>query len=731
MKSAIGKIGALIALLLALAGGARGQGSLFTGNAWRYTPAGIFAASGASVTVCTSAGTGTPCTPTITVYKDSALLNAVANPLPACVTGQVTGCIDGFGNFSFYAPTSGPYTYTITGSGLLAYGPIPITASLNPAVNLAFTGSNTMGKLNGVCIVDGVQNATLSAAVTCAGTNGVVDIPMFAVPTLTANVTIPAGVTLTFEGGSPGLIQLGNFNLAINGPIVAPNAQIFSYTGSGTVSFGGAPGPISPVWFSGATTDVKFANACSALPSTGGILDARGFGPGNQSIAATVQCGSSTKPVKFDFDPSTIYQPSTAAMNMFQISQLNEFSGLHIDTTNQATYSGDAIANAAQGLSVFRLDHTYVNEASGSTGTCLHFNGTSGSIWVEFGKVNDFTCLAGTAADAIKLQNSGGGWVNSVHWSGIHVYNMQYGVDIQQSGAGAITGNIFNDLECEHSSLPSSLACVNINAAGPGGQAVARNQFYINSWDLTAANKGVIVTAGSNGFACGNLFTGTIVARTDNSTSCSGFDQNVFWDLLATAGANQLELPAISLLSNLLVGPLANIDFSNSRPLRWKNTSAAIDPILLLGSDNNVYVQGDSGGNHIFFQPNGSSTAGQFNGAGSTFLLGTGWAYDTSSTGSYRINGFTVIDSSGSVNASSSTAYFKIKDEGSCTMSSGACSAQTLGHTYTAAPLCFLQWNGSGTLTGILKAPSTTTTVTPASSVGSDTAVVNWFCSGS
>lgn len=69
-----------------------------------------------------------------------------------------------------------------------------------------------------------------------------------------------------------------------------------------------------------------------------------------------------------------------------------------------------------------------------------------------------------------------------------------------------------------------------------------------------------------------------------------------------------------------------------------------------------------------------------------------------------------------------------VGESGSCTMVSGTCSAQSLTKTYSTAPRCFASWNGSGTLTGILKVPSTTSTVTPASSVNTDTAVVNWEC---
>lgn len=73
---------------------------------------------------------------------------------------------------------------------------------------------------------------------------------------------------------------------------------------------------------------------------------------------------------------------------------------------------------------------------------------------------------------------------------------------------------------------------------------------------------------------------------------------------------------------------------------------------------------------------------------------------------------------------------FKIRDSGQCLMSSGSCTTQNLASTYVAAPLCFANWTGTGVLTGILKVPSTTKSVTPASSVSTDTAQVNWWCTG-
>ena len=65
-----------------------------------------------------------------------------------------------------------------------------------------------------------------------------------------------------------------------------------------------------------------------------------------------------------------------------------------------------------------------------------------------------------------------------------------------------------------------------------------------------------------------------------------------------------------------------------------------------------------------------------------------------------------------------------------CTMASGACAAVSLSRTYTTPPFCQVSWTGTGTLTGVLKVTSTTTTVTPTSTVGSDTAVINIACFG-
>lgn len=66
----------------------------------------------------------------------------------------------------------------------------------------------------------------------------------------------------------------------------------------------------------------------------------------------------------------------------------------------------------------------------------------------------------------------------------------------------------------------------------------------------------------------------------------------------------------------------------------------------------------------------------------------------------------------------------------SCLMTSGACTAQTFTAAFNFTPVCTCTWSGSGTLTGAIKCPATTTTVTPASTVGTDTAQISWICVG-
>jgi hypothetical protein len=146
------------------------------------------------------------------IYSDSALTQPVPNPLiPCTISGQI-GCLDGLGNATFYM-TPGAYTYTITGSGLNAYGPIPRSTSCIPGL-------------------------------TCVAYN---------VPgTFTSLITFGAGITGT---GNTGTLGLGSTALG------AANAWTGNQTHAGLESFSG--GFLSNTTLTNSAYAAEFANAGS------------------------------------------------------------------------------------------------------------------------------------------------------------------------------------------------------------------------------------------------------------------------------------------------------------------------------------------------------------------------------------------------------------------------------------------------------------------------------------
>lgn len=99
---------ALLSLLLFCAAPAWAQG---------YTHRDLVLAStgrpvaGATITVCTSAGTGIPCTPLATIYTNETLGTGKANPFTT----------DGRGNFDFSVPFGATFVVTITGPQITGY----------------------------------------------------------------------------------------------------------------------------------------------------------------------------------------------------------------------------------------------------------------------------------------------------------------------------------------------------------------------------------------------------------------------------------------------------------------------------------------------------------------------------------------------------------------------------------------------------------------------------------
>jgi hypothetical protein len=139
-------------------------------------------------------------------------------------------------------------------------------------------GTTNAGKVNGICYLDGSVNSTMAQAIACAGSSGVIWVsPSASLLSVTANGTIPAGVTLHVDQGAQLSIANG-ITLTINGDIDAGPYQIFAYTGTGKVSLGYGAETIRALWWPGADIIAQIQNAYNAAPvapsSTTIIVDA-------------------------------------------------------------------------------------------------------------------------------------------------------------------------------------------------------------------------------------------------------------------------------------------------------------------------------------------------------------------------------------------------------------------------------------------------------------------------
>ena len=150
-------------------------------------------------------------------------------------------------------------------------------------------GEIVTGVFNSVRVVDGVRFLTLAAAVS-GFTDGTIFLPP-GTHNVTADLTIPAGVTLVFAGNAQVSVS-STFTLTISGPMEAPLDQIFS--GVGSVVFDPVKGIVYPEWW-GALKDGTDAAAAlqAAVDSVGDTAAGRRGGTtvdlsGPISIASTV-----------------------------------------------------------------------------------------------------------------------------------------------------------------------------------------------------------------------------------------------------------------------------------------------------------------------------------------------------------------------------------------------------------------------------------------------------------
>lgn len=673
------KLLGLMALCVAT-GLAFGQGGSQTGEILKST-----SGQAGTVRVCTSVATGTPCSPLATIYSDAALTTPIVGSI---VTSDING------NYSYYA-APGNYKEQFS-SGLtrvITVAPDVNNASFKRSNNTRyadqFSGANGGAKISaaiadlpatgGIVYATGFGNTTqtISSAIQVGAADKPVRLLIDTSQTRW-NITATGGIDV-FQIADGSTLEFTNNNIAYS--TGASNMPAIHVSSGASIQAVIAPlsrtGTQNTVRVQGGTIVVDSGATVSAA-----VIDLQGLFLNTvvRDVNVLLQAGTIGLYIRPGTGPG-LKVVSDLLIDNVQVNGLNTSGArpLVISTaassqTANITFLAGGFQHAGSAQYEIEIDGG-ANTANGLSGIFFyghHLETKTGSLGVKVRDARNVNFIGGTVSES-----------------------------------GAIPA-IFALSESTGSGL-TAVSLIGISDAGGGTPT---------NWVSNSAGSG------------------------SNVAFVAGATLNYTFKVPEVRTARTVTASDIITGAQLFV---ADADASIPLALRWFSASQSGDLLQAQNNTGFVISRIDKSGNF-------HATSGNYYGASDSqmALTNTSVAFTTSagaalkgqfgtleinnvfgtappSNGAY-IKGQAKID--GGVDISGGTAGLKIKDQGTCTMSSGACSAQSLGHTYASAPNCFVNWNATGTLTGILKAPSTTTTVTPASSVGTDTAVVNWFCLG-
>lgn len=316
------------------------------------------------------------------------------------------------------------------------------------------------------------DTTAFSGLITAIGSNvGTITLPYKATSAMCAvnNLTIPANVTLN---GNYGAIKVNTGQtLTVLGPVAAPASKSLFYNalaGQGTVTFAGntVVSTLSASWWSGGDFGQKVTAAKTALPSEGGVVDAKNL-TGAQSLSGTL----------------TLDKAFTAYI----------FGNVHLTQgTNQVV-----IPAGTDGVS---LDGTFVSFLqSATTGTKFDYSGTG--IGVLIGDT-------GSQTREVSVRN-------------IYIYNSN------SAGSGLKAVNTINGLYSVRAASPSGVSGTGtgIEIAGGSGSGTTYAAYNTVIPRINGYQYGVKFS-GSGSFASNNnhIRGGYISAHGATSTYCIRVD---------------------------------------------------------------------------------------------------------------------------------------------------------------------------------------------------------------
>jgi hypothetical protein len=173
----------------------------------------------ATITVCTAAGSGLPCTPLATIYTNSSGTVTSPNPFQA----------DANGNYGFWAPP-GNYFVSLTGT-VPTWQSITYTIPVQNYTNNTFSGTDVEASLNG--ILNAGACGSTNAPTWCSGS----DIASWVNAAYSqcgniCTVYVPAGTYSTGNTINIPVVTNGTAALWID------NAATINYTGTGDAIYG-------------------------------------------------------------------------------------------------------------------------------------------------------------------------------------------------------------------------------------------------------------------------------------------------------------------------------------------------------------------------------------------------------------------------------------------------------------------------------------------------------------
>jgi len=410
---------------------------------------------------------------------------------------------------------------TVTGTGTIAplisadgqfYCDIPADSSGNVTGTIYSTRDAT-GLLGGDISVSGSTTAVSYGMIVYANGTAGPEIAIHAKQSATIDVASPPAISLPVVVTAPTGDTTYLRTDAANSPV----------TGLTTFSAGLLTKKLNLVRFadqySGSDAGAKIAAAIADLPS-GGVVDCRGFGAGTQTVSSTITLGGSSTPILLLCDPSTKFQPGSAALDMFSVNVNGQIQGLTVDVTNQS-YTGKVIkfsvGNYVDGQKTSLRDIRIIG-TSITTGQGIYMSASSSSQVVSFVSVSNVRFIG--LQYGIHLFATGNGWVNGNHFTDIQMSFPVTGIYFDSDG-GQVNGNVFAGCSFEKGS--STTEGIKMASTGAANSNIYWNQFYGDIWDTTTP---INVTA-STSIGKDNLFQG----RFDGTWTDNG--QNIFVDLVS------------------------------------------------------------------------------------------------------------------------------------------------------------------------------------------------------